>query len=387
MKRIMRTLLLAVLLLLEAGSSAVLAAEKGESAAEEDRVKNLVNSMTLEEKAAQLFFITPEALTGIYGATQAGELTRQAFDRYPVGGIIYFGENMKSEEQLSQMLLNMQAISEKRLGVPLFLGTDEEGGRVSRLTESGLTEHDSNLRGETRVGSMLEIGDTKEPEKAYEAGKILGANLARYHFNLDFAPVADIFSNPANTVIGDRSFGHDAKTVSVMAAELARGLEEQGICAVLKHFPGHGDTEQDSHEGYAISNKTLEELRECEFLPFQAGIEEGVQVVMMGHISLPEILGDDTPASLSHRMVTEILREELGFSGVIMTDAMNMGAIEEHYEPGEAEVQALEAGVDMILMPSDFETAYEAVLEAVKSGRLSEERIDASVIRILNVKL
>ncbi len=358
---------------------AALAAMVGGSAAVFAEEDTKMAEMTLEEKAAQLFFVTPEALTGVEAVTAAGELTREAFDAYPVGGIIYFSGNIESAEQFTDMAAAIQEISRERLGVPLFLGTDEEGGRVTRFYESGIGEIPC-------VGPMLEIGMQGNTQKAYEAGKVLAGYLSEYGINLDFAPVADIFSNPENTVIGDRSFGTDAATVAAMVPEMVKGMQEGGVKAVLKHFPGHGDTAEDSHEGFASSNKTMEELRSCELIPFQAGIDAGAEFVMMGHISLPEVLEDSLPASLSKEIVTGLLREEMHFSGVIITDAMNMGAITRYYEPGEAAVLALEAGVDMILMPEDFRVAYEAVLEAVGSGRLSEERIDASVERILSAK-
>ena len=205
-------------------------------------------------------------------------------------------------------------------------------------------------------------------------------------FNVDFAPVADIYSNPENTVIGDRAFGSTAELVSEMVPMAVKGLQSEGVLATLKHFPGHGDTADDSHNGYASSYKTMEELEQCEFLPFYAGIQSNVAFVMMGHISLPNLLDDETPASLSYEIVTEILREKLQFNGIIITDALNMGAIAQNYSSGEAAVMAVEAGVDMLLMPADFKTAYETLINSVQEGRISEERINESVLRILQTK-
>ena len=345
----------------------------------EDSISTILQELTLEEKAAQLFFITPEALTNISGVTAAGGVTRECFSSYPVGGIVYFEENICSREQVSDMLSDMQSISMDRLGLPVFLATDEEGGSVCRISGNG-------MEGVPVIGDMLTIGNSGDTSQAYRAGKEIGSYLSELNFNVDFAPVADIFSNPENTVIGSRAFGYDAAAVSKMVPMLVKGLSDQGIKATLKHFPGHGDTSEDSHEGYACSYRTLDELRSAELLPFQAGIDAGADFVMVGHISLPNILGDYTPASLSRTMVTEILREELGFQGIIITDAMNMGAIAYNYNSGEAAVQAILAGSDMILMPEDFYSAYETVCQAVYDEKITEERLDESVERILRVK-
>ena len=206
-------------------------------------------------------------------------------------------------------------------------------------------------------------------------------------FNLDFAPVADVWSNPENTVVKRRSFGSDAAIVSNLALALSDGLTSQGVCSTFKHFPGHGATAGDTHEGYAYTSKTLEELRACELVPFQAAVDAGADFIMAGHISLPEILGDSTPASLSSEMLTGVLREEMGYDGIIVTDALNMGAVVQHYTSAEAAVKALQAGADLLLMPENFEEAYQGVLAAAEEGRISQERIDASVRKILEVKL
>lgn len=205
--------------------------------------------------------------------------------------------------------------------------------------------------------------------------------------NVDFAPVADVYSNPNNAVIGTRSFGTDANLVASMVEQEVLGLKEYHIAATLKHFPGHGDTAQDSHSGMALSYKTLEEIHSCELIPFQKGIDAGAEFVMMGHISYPNILNSDIPSSLSYTMVSEILRQEMGFEGIIITDGMNMGAIANRYNSASAAVQAVQAGVDMILMPNDFRAAYEGLLGAVREGTIEESRIDQSVQRILKEKI
>lgn len=342
-------------------------------------IDKLLNSMTLEEKIAQLFFITPEALTGVATVTEAGDLTEECYKQYPVGGIIYFRENIESRQQLSSMLRRMQEISTERIGLPAFLGTDEEGGRVTRIYGSSITDI-------PYVGSMYSVGTSGDLQAAYETGNTLGCYLKELGFNVDFAPVADIFTNEENTVIGDRAFGNNVETVSEMVPACVKGLQDAGIEATLKHFPGHGDTTEDSHSGYANSYKNLDELRECELKPFQAGIKADVSLVMVGHISLPDVLDSQTPASLSSEIVQNLLRDELDFKGVIITDALNMGAISQNYTSADAAISAVKAGVDMLLMPLDFRAAYEALINAVQEGEISEQRINESVRRIIRIK-
>lgn len=345
----------------------------------EDEVIEILEKMTLEEKISQMFFITPEALTGAETVTVAGEVTRKAIEAYPVGGICYFRNNIVSEEQFVGMVEGIQNYSMERTGLPLFIGVDEEGGTVSRISGRGFVEV-------PEIPSMLSIGESGDPQKAYEVGNEIGSYLKRFQMNVDFAPVADVFTNPANTVIGDRAFGKEAQVAASMVEQEVKGLNEQGIAAALKHFPGHGDTAQDSHKGIAYTNKTLDEMRACELIPFQKGIESGAQFVMIGHIACPKITGSDIPATLSEQIVTDILREKMGYTGIVITDGMNMGAIVNNYRSQEAAVMAVQAGVDMILMPGDFHGAWNGILQAVKEGRITEERIDESVRRIIELK-
>lgn len=340
----------------------------------EKDVMDMIAKMSMREKVGQLFIVEPEEMIGNQQAEVVGAIPKEALEQYPVGGIIYFAHNLISKEQIKNMIQISQSYSK----IPLFISIDEEGGRVARV---------SKLLEIPEVPSMKEIGESKDSKKAYEVGQIIGTYLKELGFNLNFAPIADIMTNTENQVIGDRSFGEDVDLVSEMVAEVVKGLQEQDISATLKHFPGHGDTKEDSHLGYAYSYRTLEELREAELIPFQRGIDEGVDFVMTGHISLPSILKDDTPASLSKEITTALLREELGFEGVIVTDALNMGAIQNHYTAKEAAVAALEAGADIILMPADFKEAFDGVMEAVESGAISEERIEESVRRILEAKI
>lgn len=347
----------------------------------ESRLDEYLDSMTIEEKVAQLFIVLPEALTGSADSvTEADDALRDAIEAIPVGGFLYLSGNLQSENQVKDMLSQTQSFSMKRLGVPVFLCVDEEGGSVARISGKGLFEVPD-------IGDMAEVGKTEDPNIAYETGSQIGDYLSRLGFNLDFAPVADVWSNPDNTVVKRRSFGTDPEQVSAMALAVAKGLQDQGILSVYKHFPGHGATTGDTHDGYAYTEKTIDDLEDCELIPFQDGIEEGIPVIMVGHFSLPQVTGDSMPASLSPAVIQGLLREQMGFDGIVVTDALNMGAVAQQYSSAEAAVRALQAGNDMILMPADFQEAYQGVLDAVAQGELSEERINESVRRILRVKL
>ncbi|HIR93853.1 MAG TPA: glycoside hydrolase family 3 protein [Candidatus Egerieimonas intestinavium] len=346
----------------------------------EMQVEEKLASMTQEEKVAQLFFITPEALTGTSQVQAAGEVTRERFGQYPVGGIIYFQHNLSSEEQTREMLTQIQQISRDRIGLPLFTGVDEEGGTVTRVAgKSGFSALD--------VGDMRQIGASEDPEQAYQVGLTIGSYLADLGFNVDFAPCADVLTNPENTVVARRSFGSDPELVAQMVCREMDGLEEMGVFACPKHFPGHGATRGDTHQGYSYTEKTWEELESQELVPFVRAVERGTDFLMVGHISLPNALQQDLPASLSQEVITGVLREKLGYQGLVITDALNMGAIQNVYSSGEAAVAALLAGGDLLLMPADFAGAYSGVLEAVQTGVISSQRLDDSVSRILRVKL
>lgn len=357
-------------------------ADPEEAAGEENKTEaeKILESMTLEEKAAQIFFVTPEDITGVDTATVAGDATRQALETYPVGGIVYFSKNILEPEQTRSMLGNTWEYSQEVMKIPVWLGVDEEGGQVARVAENPQFQV-------TRYDSMRSIGDTGDPEQAYEAGETIASYLKDLGFNMDFAPDADVISNPQNTVIGDRSFGTDPDLVGEMTADAVAGFQDQGISACIKHFPGHGQTEGDTHEGYAYTEKTLEEMRNSDLIPFQKGIKAGTDFVMVSHISAPNAVSQDLPASLSSEFITDLLRGKMGYDGIIITDAMNMGAITDRYDSAQAAVMAFQAGADMILMPEDFQSAYEGILQAVNSGTISEERLDQSVMRILETKL
>ncbi len=341
-----------------------------------EMVEESIAGMTLEQKVAGLFFVTPEQLTGVGTAIQAGDGTREALAKYPVGGLVYFKQNIQSQEQLSQMLSNTVSYS----AFPLFLGVDEEGGQVARLADA--------LHLET-VKPAAQIGAAGDAQEAYAAYESIGNYLASYGFNVNFAPVADVAVNPEHDVMGDRSFSTDPQTAADFVAKAVQGLQATGVSACLKHFPGHGDVTGDSHTGAAVTTgRSKEEMQGAEFLPFASGIAAGTDMVMIGHINAPALNGgENIPASLSEAVITGILRNELGYDGIVITDAMNMTAIKEYYEADVAAIMALKAGADMILMPDQFEQAYTGVLQAVQDGTISEERVNDSLKRIYSVKL
>lgn len=346
---------------------------------EEYTEPDILDTMTLEEKVAQMFIITPEALTDSDGVTMAGEQTKAAIDETPVGGIIYMGDNLQAKTQVQEMLSNTNRYSEERVGLPMFLCVDEEGGSVARVAGSGRFDVKN-------VGNMSDIGAQGSVQDAKEAGETIGSYLSELGFNVDFAPVADVLTNPDNSIVKTRSFGSDSDKVSDMSIAMADGLKEEGLEAVYKHFPGHGATAGDTHLGAAFTDKTADELSMSELVPFQDAINDGANFIMVSHISAPGITGHDTPASLSEILVNDILRSRMGYDGIVITDAMEMGAISKKYTSDEAACLAIKAGVDIILMPEDFHLAYNGVLDAVRSGEISEERINQSVARILKVK-
>ncbi len=342
----------------------------------ERKVQDTLLSMTTEEKVCQMFMVTPEQLTHVNAVIQAGETTKNALNQYPVGGIIYFKDNIIDPQQITTMIANSQSYSK----YPLFIGVDEEGGsRVARIANN------ANFSVE-KLPDMRVIGDSGNSDEAYRAGQVLGDYLHALGFNMDFAPIADVLTNPENTAIGARSFGPDAAVDAQMTARVVQGLQEKGVSSVLKHFPGHGGTTGDSHDSAVENTSTLEQLNSTEFQPFISGIQAGADCVMAGHIALPAVTGDSVPATLSPGIITDILRGSLGFDGIVITDSMQMGAVTNYYSPGDAAVKAVQAGVDIILMPQDFEQAYESLLNAVRSGQITEERINESVSRILRCK-
>lgn len=343
--------------------------------------ERILGTMTLEQKVAQLFFVTPEQLTGTDRVTEADGAMEAALATLPVGGVICFSQNIETPGQLREMLANVRRFStEVAAGIPVFLGVDEEGGPlVSRVANSPAFDV-------ATFPHMAAIGGAGDVTQTERVGTAIGSYLNEIGFNVDFAPVADVLTNPENTVIGPRSFGADSQLVADMVVAEATAMLATGVLPCVKHFPGHGDTNADSHTGEAVSTRTREDLDSCEFEPFRRAIAAGVPLVMVGHIKTPNAAADDLPASLSRVMIGETLRRELGFGGIIISDSFQMGAVTERFSPAEAAVKFLEAGGDMILMPEDLDAAYQGVLDAVASGILSRERIDESCLRVLGTK-
>lgn len=347
----------------------------------EEKLDEIVNAgievMSLEDKVAGLFIVTPEAITGVSKAVKAGEGTKNALLKYPVGGLVYFAQNMQSADQLKEMLDNTTKIYAIH---PLFIAVDEEGGSVARLANKGLAE---------KVDGAWKIGQTGDPNNAYQAGVTIGSALNSFGFNLDFAPVADIASIE-NSYMKDRTYGSDAQAAIPYVISMMQGLKEKKVTSCLKHFPGNGATTADPHSGIATSDRTAEQFRAEDFTVFKAGIDAGADMIMVSHMEAPALTVGSVepymPCSLSKAVVTDILRKELGFEGVIITDALNMGAISNYFSSEEAAIYALQAGCDMLLMPENFEEAYNGVLEAVRSGKISEARIDDSLRRIYRIK-
>lgn len=339
-------------------------------------VNEIIKNMTLEEKVCQMFIVSPEELTNYNNVTAAGTKTKNAIDKYHVAGVIYFSGNIKSESQLTKLLNNTQKYAVANDGIPMFLGIDEEGGEVARIGNNP----------KFNATKFKNLSTVSSKEEAYTIGNTIGKYLGKYGFNLDFAPDSDVLTNKKNTVVKNRSFSASSKKVVAYANAYAKGLNDEDIYATYKHFPGHGATVGDSHKGFAYTNKTYKQLQKADLVPFVDGIKNGIDLIMVGHISVPKVIGDNTPSSLSKVMVTDILRDKLGYDGVIITDAMNMGAISKNYTIEQSTTMAVNAGCDIILMPSDFRKAYNSLVKAVKSGEISEERIDESVRRVLLLK-
>ena len=333
--------------------------------------------MTLEEKVYQLFIVTPEALTGYGQVVSAGEATQAALQERHVGGLIYFSENMESLSQTMDMLEATQKYAFENGGIGLFLAVDEEGGEVARCGDK---------LGTSQLDPMKTYGDRNDHTEALKIGQTLGRTLSVLGFNVDFAPVADVNLN-ANNELGDRIFSSNPDVVANMVDGVVTGIQDDHkVAATLKHFPGLGAGDGNTHEdNKVVVKRTLDQLREAEFIPFKSGIDAGAGFVMVTHATVTGV-GDNLPSCLSPVVCTDLLRNELGFEGIIITDSMQMNTISEVYEPGEAAVKAIKAGCDMILIPADLDEAVAGVIEAVKKGEISENRINASVKRILDEK-
>ena len=334
--------------------------------------KKLISKMTLEEKIGQMFQV------GFSGAEITSGISEMIRD-YHVGGIIYFRRNIKSLRQVSKLSNELQAISIKqRVGLPLMISTDQEGGIVHRLI------------GGTHFPGNMVLGATKNTELAERMGHAIAKELKTLGINMDFAPVLDVNCNSLNPVIGVRSFGEDPFWVAKLGVAFIKGVQAEGVIACGKHFPGHGDTVADSHLTLPVVKHDRNHLEKVEFYPFIQAIQAGVDSIMTAHVCFPSIEPkEDIPATLSYNVLTNLLRKELGYTGIIITDCMEMKAIADGFGTSEGAIMSIKAGSDIVLVSHTLDkqiAAIEAVVKAVKEGRITEERINQSVLRILKLK-
>ncbi|MBU3107064.1 glycoside hydrolase family 3 protein [Clostridium gasigenes] len=355
-----------------------------ESSTKKEDAQILLDSMSLEEKLEQMIIID---IPYIYednnqvNFTKVTESVKEFFKTRKPGGIILSKNNMINKEQTTAMISEIQNMKDK---VPFFITVDEEGGRVSRIPIK------------LNIQAATEIGNTGNSKKAFEAAKTIGKSLKQLGFNVDYAPVMDVNTNPNNTIIGDRAFSSDPKIASQFGVEFINGLRKEGILSTAKHFPGHGDTSADSHKGFVEVTHDINRIRNVELLPFREAIKNNVDFVMVGHISVPALDSSRTPASLSKPIVTDLLKNEMGFKGVVITDALDMGAITQNYDKYESVKLAINSGNDIALMPdititpgkdiSQYDELIKYLKDEVNKGNVKQERIDDAVMRILKAK-
>ncbi len=336
---------------------------------EEDPISKKIDEMTLYEKIGQM------VLVGLDGY-ENGDASRQMIEKYHVGGFILYSQNIKDSNQLLDLINSLKA-SNLANKIPLFLSVDEEGGRITRMPDELV-----------KIPAARKIGDINKEDFSFNIGSLIGKELKMFGFNMDFAPVLDINSNPQNPVIGDRSFGETADIVSRLGIQTMKGIQSQSVISVVKHFPGHGDTSVDSHKGLPVVKHGLKRLESFELIPFSDAIKDGADAVMVAHILLPEI-DPEYPSSMSKVIINDVLRKNLGYGGVVLTDDMTMGAIAENYDIGNAAVKSINAGSDIILVCHDSEkelAVLNNIREAADAGIIPEEKIDESVYRILKLK-
>ncbi|MFI7638639.1 beta-N-acetylhexosaminidase [Nonomuraea sp. NPDC049400] len=345
--------------------------------AQADPVERALSKMSVEEKVGQLFMpvlygTAADTVSGENQARYGAGTPAKVIAKYHLGGVILFPHNVKGVGQVVGLNNGLQKASKE---VPLLIGTDQENGLVARM--SALM---------TDFPGAAEIGATKDPDRARAVAKATGEELRALGVNLDFAPVADVNVDPDNPVIGRRAYGDDPARVAKMVAAAVKGFGEAKVAATAKHFPGHGDTNVDSHTGLPVIKHTRAQWEKVDAPPFKAAIGAGVDAVMSAHIVFPKLDPSRDPATLSKPILTGLLRQKLGFKGVISTDALNMAGVRKKYNDGEIAVRAVLAGADLLLMPNDLPKAHQAVLAAVKSGRISQQRLDQSVTRLLTLK-
>ncbi|MDQ0723131.1 beta-N-acetylhexosaminidase [Paenibacillus sp. W4I10] len=330
-----------------------------------------LKQMTLREKVGQML------LCGFHGTEAVGDV-ESFLRKYPIGGVIYFARNVESPEQIERLSSGLQQIAKSSGNVPLWISIDQEGGMVARITE-----------GIALMPGPMAIAAAGSIDDAYQAAYISGLELKSMGINMNFAPVLDVNNNAANPVIGVRSFGESPQSVADYGARTIAGIQDAGIAATAKHFPGHGDTDTDSHLDLPIITHDRERVERLELIPFRAAIAEGVDAMMSAHIYFPALEPERLPVTLSHTVLSGLLRQELGYEGMIVTDCMEMDAIAVNYGTVDAAVMAVEAGADLVLISHTAKLqaeAFEALLAAVRSGRINERRIDESVNRLLMYK-
>lgn len=340
-------------------------------------VEQVLAKMSTEEKVGQLFMpvlygTAADTVSGENNARYGAPTPAKVIDKFHLGGVILFPENVKSIAQVVGLTNGLQKAAD---GVPLLVGTDQENGLVSRMAALITTFPGASV-----------IGSTKDVSLSRAAARATGEELRALGVNLDFAPVADVNINPKNPVIGKRAYGNDPAEVSRMVAAAVKGFGDADVASTAKHFPGHGDTGTDSHTGLPVIKHTRQQWERLDAPPFKAAIAAGADVIMSAHIVMPKLDTSGDPATLSKTILTGLLRDKLGFKGVISTDALNMGGARTKYNDGEIAVRAVLAGADLLLMPNNLPKAYDAVLAAVKSGRISQQRLDQSVTRLLKLK-
>ncbi|MFG2346238.1 glycoside hydrolase family 3 protein [Streptomyces phaeochromogenes] len=385
-----RTLLAAT-----AGAAAVVAVGGGPALAEDDdtgrlddkRLRALISRMTLEEKVGQLFVMrvyghsatAPDQADIDANLTEIGVRTAaELIAKYRVGGIIYFAwaHNTRDPHQIADLSNGIQKASlAQPRGLPVLISTDQEHGIVARVGKPA-----------TLFPGAMALGAGGSRTDARTAGRIGGAELRAMGIRQDYAPVADVNVNPANPVIGVRSFGADPQAVAGMVAAQVKGYQSAGVAATSKHFPGHGDTETDSHYGFPVIEHTEAQWAELDAPPFRAAIAAGIDSIMTAHIMVPALDPSGDPATLSRPILTGILRERLGYDGVVVTDSLGMEGVRTKYGDDRVPVLALKAGVDQLLNPPKLDVAWNAVLQAVRGGELTEARLDESILRVLRLK-
>jgi len=333
-------------------------------------VFDILKEMSIDEKIGQLFIV------GFEGTTPNNALIKMLTDKH-VGGVILFKRNINNPENLRKLNNSLKEINSGVSKIPLFISVDEEGGRLSRMPEQL-----------SKLPAAKSIGEINDENISYEVGSLIAQLTKSFGFNMNFAPVLDIWSNPENTVIGDRAYGTDPEVVLKNGVKVMEGIRDGGVIPVVKHFPGHGDTIVDSHEGLPVVNYDMDRLENFELVPFQSATNNNADAVMVAHILMRNI-DPDNPATLSKILITDILREKMEFDGVVITDDMTMDAMDKNYNIGDAAVKAVLAGSDILLVCHDYKKQLEAinaVSEAVSDGRISEERLNESVSRILKLK-